>query len=218
MGAEGEHQIRPVHQEQDERDRDAQRRDRRRAAPEDALKGGGQDEGDRRECEQRRLGTRARRVELLLRLMAKPAREHGGPENKEDVSDDRAGDRGLHHVVQAGVQRDDGDDELGGIAEGRIQEPTDALPRPHRQLLGGAAHPAGERNDGQGRREEDPERLLRREMLESGGERDERDEPARHGHVPHGRPAWHTSANRNSRGRGPTPITGRSLAAGARTV
>ena len=57
------------------------------------------------------------------------------------------------------AQRDDRDDQLGGVAERRVEETAQRRARPARQLLGAEADQAGERNQRRGGREEDPRRL-----------------------------------------------------------
>ncbi len=52
--------------------------------------------------------------------VAEPAEEDGEPEHEEDVAQDRAGDRGLHHLDVAGGEGHRGDDQLGGVAEGGV--------------------------------------------------------------------------------------------------
>ena len=47
-----------------------------------------------------------------------PAEEHGEAHHEQQVADDGAGDAGLHHVNEPGTQREDGDDEFCGVAEG----------------------------------------------------------------------------------------------------
>ena len=47
-----------------------------------------------------------------------------------------------------------GQDQLGGVAEGRVQEPADAGTEPVGQLFGRLAHQAGQRDDRHARRDE----------------------------------------------------------------
>ena len=81
-------------------------------------------------------------------------------------------DRGLDDLVQPGVEREQGDDELGRVAEGDVQQAADARPRARRELLGGAAHQRGGRDDAAGRGEEDRDRR-RADELEDDRDRDE---------------------------------------------
>ena len=48
------------------------------------------------------------------------------------------------------VERDDGDDELRGVPEGRVEESADARPGAMRQLLGPKTDDAGEWNQRDG--------------------------------------------------------------------
>ena len=58
----------------------------------------------------------------LLRRAAEAADEERQPEHQQQVADDAAGDRGLDQLDVALAQRDDRDDQLGGVAEGRVEE------------------------------------------------------------------------------------------------
>ena len=159
VGAERERKAQQVDDEQDDRDFQAQGllphlgvsagdhvEDRRHHQPHD------------REGEQRRAGARRDPVELLP-LVFGPAGEGGDAEHEQDVADDRPGERCLHHVVQPGPQGGQRDDELGGVAEGRVQEPAHARTESLGDVLGRAAHPARKRHDGDRRRREDPDRV-----------------------------------------------------------
>jgi hypothetical protein len=104
--------------------------------------------------------------------MAHATRQHRRAEHEQHVADDRAGDGRAHYVVEARAQRGDRDDQLGCVAEGGVQEAADAFPGLRGDLLGGAARPAGERNDREGRGGEDPEMAIRQPMLERQGDRE----------------------------------------------
>jgi hypothetical protein len=163
---EREVEVRGVDHEQHDRDPDAQGRDGRGPRAEHALERGRQHEPDRRERQHRRLRAGARRVEVLLRPVPGAAGEHRGAEHEQDVPDDRAGEGCLHHVGQTLAERRDGDDQFGGVAERRVEKAADAFARMVRQRLRRAAHPSGQRQDGESRREEDPQVPFWREMLE----------------------------------------------------
>ena len=52
------------------------------------------------------------------------------PEREQEVGQDGANERSAHHVEQAGLKRDHGDDELGRVAERRVQQPADGITSP----------------------------------------------------------------------------------------
>ena len=56
------------------------------------------------------------------------------------------------------AQRDDGDDELGGVAEGGVEETAPRRAGAERELLSAEADEAGERNQRRGGGDEDPRR------------------------------------------------------------
>ncbi len=80
-------------------------------------------------------------------------------ENQQQVAEDAADDRRLDQLHHAGAECDDCNDQLGGIAEGRVEE------APHRrtgalgQVFRGLAEELGEREDGQAGEAEDQHRL-----------------------------------------------------------
>ena len=137
-----------------------------------ALIGGGHDQGDGGEGQHGGLCPRALGVEVLL-AMAQPAGQHRGAQHQQHIADDRADDRGLDHVVEPGAQRDQGDDELGGVAEGGIEQAARAFAYPGGEMLGGVPHPGGERQDRQPGGNEDPQVGMRREVLERDRDRNE---------------------------------------------
>jgi hypothetical protein len=87
-----------------------------------------------------------------------PADEEAQAEHQQQVADDAPGDRGLDQLDVPFVQRDDRDDQLRGVAEGGVQEPTKGRPRLARQLLGADADDAGERHQRQRGQHEHPGR------------------------------------------------------------
>ena len=61
------------------------------------------------------------------RLYLMPPGQRRRAEHQQNVADDRAGQRGLHHRVEPLSQRHDGDDQLRRVAEGGVQKPADAF-------------------------------------------------------------------------------------------
>ena len=125
----------------------------RQAASVDELVDGGHDQRGGRQQQHRGLRRGGGAIEVLA-VALEAAEEHRGPEHEQDVAHDRADDRGLDHLVQAGAEREEGDDELGRVAEGDVEQAADPGPGAHGELLGGAAHERGGRDDPQRRGEE----------------------------------------------------------------
>lgn len=72
--------------------------------------------------------------------------------------------------MQAGAQGGDGDDQLGGVAEGGVEQAADPFAAALGQLLGGLAQPAGQGNDGDRCRDEDQQVLLWGQVFQNEGE------------------------------------------------
>ena len=83
------------------------------------------------------------------------ARDQREPEDQQQVAEDAAGDRRLHQLDQPRPQRHDRDDQLGGVAEGGVEEAADRRAGAMGQVLGGLAHVAGQRQHAEAGREED---------------------------------------------------------------
>ena len=58
-------------------------------------------------------------------------------------------------VVQAGAQGGERDDQLGGVAEGRVEQAADAFAHALGEMLGGPTHPRRERQDREAGGDED---------------------------------------------------------------
>ena len=156
-----------VGDEQDDRDLGVELELRRvRHAARQPVEDGGNDEPDRAEQQHRRAEPGRRAIEPLHR-MAEAADERRSAEHQQHVADDRSGQRGLDQIGQACAQRQRADDQLRGIAERRVQQPADAAAEMLGQLLGGAPHVGGQRQDGEHRRAEDRDVTLRRQQLEA---------------------------------------------------
>ena len=66
------------------------------------------------------------------------------PEHEQRVGEDRADQRGLRDDELAGAEREEDDEELGQVAERRLQEAGDRRPEPQPDLLGRERHHPGE--------------------------------------------------------------------------
>jgi hypothetical protein len=59
-------------------------------------------------------------------LAADAADQHRRAQHQQHVADDRADDRRLDDLVQARLEREEGDDQLRRVAEGDVQQPPDS--------------------------------------------------------------------------------------------
>ena len=91
-----------------------------------------------------------------LHAVLQAAEQQAGPHHQQHVADDRTGDGRLHQIQQAGLNGEDRDDQLRGVAEGGVQQPTQPRPGVDGQLLGRVAQDAGHRNHRQGGGDEQP--------------------------------------------------------------
>ena len=110
--------------------------------------------------------------------MLEPADQHRGAHDEQDVAEDRADQRRLDDLLQPLLEGEEGDDQLGRVAERDVEEAADAGTRAGRELVGRLAHERGGRDDAERRGREDDRGLGARE-LEDDRDRDERDEQVR---------------------------------------
>ena len=82
---------------------------------------GRDEQADDRQDEQRGVRRRDLPAERL-RPVAQAADQHARPEDQQQVPDDRAGQRRLDDLDQAGLEREERDDQLGDVAEGRVED------------------------------------------------------------------------------------------------
>ena len=113
-------------------------------------------------------------------MEAEPPEQEGDAEREQEVRQDGADERGPDHVEKARPQRHEGDDQLGGVAEGRVEEPADRVAGVGRELLGRPDDQARDRHDRDRRDEEHPGRR-RAGVLERERDRDERQQPVDRG-------------------------------------
>ena len=154
--------------------------DARQPAAMDELEERRGDQRGERQQQHRRLRVRSGAVERLL-VAVPAADEHGRAQHEQDVPDDRADDRRLDDLVQPLLQGEEGDDQLGGVAEGDVEEAADAGAAAGGELLGGAAHQRGGRDHAERGRDEDQRRRRVRELEH------DRDDDERHQQI---RPAF----------------------------
>ena len=73
--------------------------------------------------------------------------EQREPEDEEEVADDAPRQRAAHDLEEPVVDREEGDDQLGRVPEGRVEEAADARARVLGGVLGRLADQPGERDE-----------------------------------------------------------------------
>ena len=106
---------------------------------------------DRGEDEQRRVRAGDLRAERLGPV-AQAAEQDARAEDEQQVADDRAGDRRLDDLDQAGLEREERDDQLGDVAERRVEDAADLRPGERPEALGRQADDPGQPEDRRRRR------------------------------------------------------------------
>ena len=77
---------------------------------------------------------------------AAAAEEEREPEHEQEVPDHAARERAAHDLGEAVVDREEGDDQLGRVAEGGVEEAADAGARVVGRVLGRLADQPRERD------------------------------------------------------------------------
>ena len=121
------------------------------------LEDGRHDQGHGGQQEHPRLDVGGGAVEVLA-LAPQPSDQHGRPHDEQDVAEDGADDGGLDDFLEALAEGEQGDDELGGVAEGDVEEPADPRAGAGGQLLGRSSHQRRRRDDPQRGSQEHPRR------------------------------------------------------------
>ncbi len=195
VGMEGEHEREGVYDEKEDADLQGERSfPRRPGRSRQVMEERGDEERDRGQRQLGRSRPAAGRIELLG-LELEPAAQHRGAQDEEGVADDRSGQRRLHDLGQPFPQCHDRDDELGHVAERGVEEPPDPFAGSRGEVLGGLAHPAGQRNDADSGEEEEPDVRLGRYQPDHDRDRGQRQEPVERGleGVGHGAVSKHPS-------------------------
>src|SRR5439155_22667633 len=91
----------------------------------------------------------------VLRFVSRAPGDHAQPEDEEKVPDTRGGERRLRGLGQAARQRKDGDDQLRGVPECRVEETAHPGARVLAEFFGREAEEPGERDDRETRDRED---------------------------------------------------------------
>ncbi len=82
--------------------------------------------------------------------------------------------------MQTGPESEEGNDELGGVAEARIEKTANPFSQARRQVFRGLAHPTGERDNGQTGGDKDPQGIGLKPP-QSDGDRDKYQETIQRG-------------------------------------
>src|SRR5918995_6914861 len=77
----------------------------------------------------------------ILRAVLDPADQEASSQHQEHVADNRADDRGFYHGREARGEGEDGDDQLGGVTEGGVEDASDLGPRSGRRSRSPARGP-----------------------------------------------------------------------------
>jgi hypothetical protein len=94
----------------------------------------------------------------FLRAASEAADEERCAEHQQQVADDAAGNRGFDQADAPVVERDDRDDQLGGVAERRVEKSPERRTGPACELLGAEADQARQRHERDRGGDEDPRR------------------------------------------------------------
>ena len=178
-----------------------------------AVKQRGKHEGHDRQREHAGAHPGTRAVELELRPGG-AAGDEGEPEDEQQVAEDAAGDRRLHQLDQPRAERHDRDDELGRVAERRVEQAPDGRTGAVGQVLGRLAHVARERQHPQARGEEHPHRGRVHDVAQHNADRhrQQQEEPPGNpasGRTAVGHPRRRRAGRRTRRGRGSTRLPAR---------
>ncbi len=76
--------------------------------------------------------------------MPKAAGEQSQPKHQQRVADDASRDRGLDQGEESLAQREQGDDQLDSVPEGRVEQPAVLRTQVMRDLAGGVADQPGQ--------------------------------------------------------------------------
>jgi hypothetical protein len=129
-------------------------------------RGNGKDR--RRQDGERRDDPRPGSVEVL-EPVAEPADGERQPKDEDAVREDRADQGGLHELDQAGVQRKEANEELGQVAECRLNSAGARRSETSAELLRCQSNGAGKPGDRQGGQREAENRVPAEKMRKCGG-------------------------------------------------
>ena len=109
----------------------------------------GRGDQKRHDCNKEQAGLKAcpSAVEFL-QVVAQPAQKEGCTQHEQRIGDDGPGNRGLDQRVLSGGQCGQGDDQLGQVAKGCVDQPACGIAGAFRHGLGRKAEQGGQRNNG----------------------------------------------------------------------
>jgi hypothetical protein len=105
----------------------------------------------------------------VLEPVAEPADGEREPEDQDAVREDRADEGGLHELDQAVVESEEGDEQLGQVAECRLNGACAGRSEAAAELLGRQPNGAGKPGDRQSRQREAENRVPVEKVCECGG-------------------------------------------------
>ena len=109
-----------------------------------------------------------------LQAVAQPAGQHAAPSTSSRLPMIEPVIDALTTVDQAGLEREERDDQLGDVAEGRVEDPADLGPGERAEPLRREADDPGQAEDRRGRDDEDRRALDVEHEVEDGGDRRQR--------------------------------------------
>ena len=148
---------------------------------------GGEDRWDQephgRQDQQGGVGARDPCTECLSAVL-ETTRQHRRAKDEQQVADDGARDGRLHHGEEPGLEGEEGDDQLGDVAERRVEDAAHLRAGDGAKALRGEAHDPGEAQDGHRGEHEHRRALhvgakLERDRGDREGERHQEGDPAR---------------------------------------
>ena len=123
------------------------------------LRGDGRDRQCRDGQDQQRRDHAGRPGLEMLRPVLQATEQEGETQDEQGVREDRTDEGRLDDQDQAGLQREDADEELGQVAEARLQHAGRARPQAMAQLIRALADHRGEPRQRDARQDEDDNRI-----------------------------------------------------------
>ena len=138
-------------------------------------KDGGDDQPERRQHQQSAIHLGRVGIERLLTI-PEPTSEHRQAQAEKQVAHDRPCQRRFDNRDEALMQGKAGDDDLGRIVQGGVEQAADGLSQAAGKRLGCPAHQLGKRHDRQRRGRENQDRV-ETEPVEPECDRNEQEQP-----------------------------------------
>ena len=114
-------------------------------------------------------------------MVFEPAEQKRRAQHEQRVGEDRTGDGGFHKDILPGPQRRQRDEQLGEVAQGRIEQAADQVACLGGDRLRGAAEESRQRHDSGNRQQEKKRVRLWFETLHQENNGDQHQEPQQRG-------------------------------------